>query len=289
MVLSLVNGAFSERFADVALSCGRTVVRDTVAPGMHHTPDQVRSLLLSGDVRVLTLTHSETSTGALNDVGAIARVAHAHGAVILVDSVTGLGGAELESDAWQLDFVFTGSQKALALPPGLALGVAQQSFIDAAQGNRDRGTYFDLVEFEKYAVRNQTPSTPAISLFYALAAQVEAIGLEGIEARWARHLEMQAMTAAWVETLRRTYGDAFDILAPPSGRSPTVTCITLPPELAGTSVAADVARSGFVIGAGYGALRDRTIRIGHMGDHTPAGLSRCLDAVSESLRTLLPR
>ena len=219
----------------------------------------------------------------MNDIAAIVPVVHAAGAVILVDSVTGIAGAELETDAWQLDFVFTGSQKALALPPGLALGVASAAFIAAAAHNLDRGTYFDLVEFEKYAVKNQTPNTPAISLFYALAEQVEAIVAEGIEARWARHLAMQALTIAWAERLAAEVNPAFGVLAPASGRSPTVSCITLPAAIAGTAVAASVARRGYVIGAGYGALRDRTIRIGHMGDHTVSGLTACLAVVREVL------
>jgi aspartate aminotransferase-like enzyme len=285
-VLSLVNGAFSERFAQVAMSCGRTVVRDDVALGLHHTPEQVSALLAHTGARVVTLTHSETSTGALNDIEGIARAVHAHGAVILVDSVTGLAGAPLETDAWALDFAFTGSQKALALPPGLALGVASQRFIDAAAGNVDRGTYFDLVEFEKYAVKSQTPNPPAISLFFALAMQVEAIAQEGIDVRWARHREMQAMTIAWVSTLAADVDPSFAVLAPESGRSPTVTCVTLPPTLTGSAVASATAERGFVIGAGYGALRERTIRIGHMGDHTPAGLAQCLQAVRAAIESL---
>ena len=287
-ILSLVNGAFSERFAEVAVSCGRAVVRDHVTLGMHHTPEQVTALLQRTGARVVTLTHSETSTGAMNDIAAITRVVHAHDAVILVDSVTGLAGAPLETDAWALDFAFTGSQKALALPPGLALGVASQRFIEAAAHNTDRGTYFDLVEFEKYAVKRQTPNTPAISLFYALAAQVEAIAAEGIEARWERHRAMQAMTLEWVASLAAAIDPAFTVLAPESGRSPTVTCVTLPAAMTGGAVAAATATRGYVIGAGYGPLRDRTIRIGHMGDHTTAGLSHCLHAVRaaiESLRT----
>jgi aspartate aminotransferase-like enzyme len=286
-VLSLVNGAFSERFAHVAVSCGRTVVRDDVPLGMHHTPQQVAALLASSGARVVTLTHSETSTGALNDIAAIANVVHAAGAVILVDSVTGLAGARLETDAWGLDFAFTGSQKALALPPGLALGVASAAFIAAAAHNTDRGTYFDLVEFEKYAVKNQTPNTPAISLFYALAEQVEAIAAEGIEARWARHLAMQAMTVRWAETLAAEVHPAFGVLAPVSGRSPTVSCIMLPDTLTGGAVAAAVGKRGYVVGAGYGALKDRTIRIGHMGDHTEHGLTACLAVVRDVLATML--
>jgi len=286
-VLSLVNGAFSERFAQVALSCGRAVVRYDVPLGMHHTPAQVAELLQSSGARVVTLTHSETSTGALNDIEGIARVVHEHGAVILVDSVTGLGGARLETDVWNLDFAFTGSQKALALPPGLALGVASERFIEAAAGNSDRGTYFDLVEFEKYAVRNQTPNTPAISLFYALAAQVEAIALEGVEKRWERHLRMQAMTIAWATQLGREVHPDFGVLAPESGRSPTVTCVTLPATMNGSAIASGVAVRGFVIGAGYGPLREKTIRIGHMGDHTEAGLRRCLETVRTCLEVAL--
>ncbi len=286
-VLALVNGAFSERFAQVAISCGRNVVRDDVALGQHHEPERVESLLRDSGATVVTLAHSETSTGALNDIEALARVVHAHGAVILVDSVTGLAGAPIETDAWDLDFVFTGSQKAIALPPGLALGVASESFIRAAEANSNRGTYFDLVEFEKYAVKRQTPNTPAISLFYALAAQVEAIATEGIESRWDRHRSMQAMTLAWVDHLATTIDAAFAPLAPASGRSPTVTCITLPAALTGTAVAAGVAERGYVIGAGYGPLRDRTIRIGHMGDHTEAGLKRCLVEVEAVLASQL--
>lgn len=279
VVLALVNGAFSERFAQVAVSCGREVIRDEVELGLHHTPAQVAALLATTGARVVTLTHSETSTGAMNDIEGIACVVHDAGAVILVDSVTGLAGTPLETDKWDLDFVFTGSQKALALPPGLALGVASESFIAAAANVAHRGTYFDLVEFERYAARNQTPNTPAISLFQALAAQVEAIALEGIESRWARHRAMQEMTVDWVAALATDLDPAFGVLAPKSGRSPTVTCVTLPCYMSGTAVAADVASAGFVIGAGYGALRDRTVRIGHMGDHTVEGLSRCLLAV----------
>ena len=286
VVLSLVNGAFSERFAQVGQSCGRTVVRDHVALGMHHTPDNVSALLASSGARVVTLTHSETSTGAMNDIAALARVVHAAGAVILVDSVTGLAGAVVETDGWELDFVFTGSQKALALPPGLALGVASEAFIAAAAHNTDRGTYFDLVEFEKYAAKNQTPNTPAISLFYALAAQVEAIASEGMEARWARHHAMQSLTIAWAERLGADVHPAFGILAPASGRSPTVSCVTLPDSIIGSAVAASVAKRGYVIGAGYGPLRDRTIRIGHMGDHTERGLTHCLAVVREVLLTM---
>ena len=132
-ILALVNGAFSERFANIARACDReTVVLETPA-GTVHDAAAVERALQARAFAAVTVVHSETSTGALTDIAAIATLAHAHGAMILVDSVTGLGGAPVETDAWALDFVLTGSQKALALPPGLAFGVASESFILQAQ------------------------------------------------------------------------------------------------------------------------------------------------------------
>jgi aspartate aminotransferase-like enzyme len=282
-VLALVNGAFSERYAHVAASCGREVVRADVPLGQVHAPTAVSALLAEHGARVVTVAHSETSTGALQDVHALLRVVHDAGAVLLVDSVTGLAGAPFETDAWDVDFVFTGSQKALALPPGLAFGVASARFIEEAARQPQRGTYFDLVEFEKFAHKRQTPNTPAVSLLYALEAQVAAIAAEGVEARWARHAAMQAATVAWVESLAREIDPAFGVLSPPGARSPTVTCVTLPATLRGPAVVDAVATRGYVIGAGYGALRETTIRIGHMGDHTVDGVRRVLDVVRDVL------
>ncbi len=117
-VLSVVNGAFSERYGDIAEACGLEVDRYEVAWGEHNDPEEVARRLASGDYDTVTVAHSETSTGVLNDIAAIARVVNeADDVVLLVDSVTGLGGAEVRADAWGIDYVLTGSQKALALPP----------------------------------------------------------------------------------------------------------------------------------------------------------------------------
>ena len=124
----------------------------------------------------------------LTDVRAVAELAHRYGALALVDSVSGAGGAELMVDAWQLDFLLTGSQKALALPAGLAFAVASAEYMERTRTAKNRGFYFDILQYEKYAQKNQTPSTPATSLLYALEAQMGDIGREGIERRWERHL-----------------------------------------------------------------------------------------------------
>lgn len=286
-VLSLVNGAFSGRFAHIAEACGREVTRLEVAWGAVHDPAHVDRILASGDFAVVTVVHSETSTGALNEVRAISDVAHRHGVTCLIDSVSGVGGAELRFDEWELDYVLTGSQKAIAIPPGLAFAVASESFMQrlAAQpaSTSARGAYFDLVEFEAYARKNQAPNTPAISLYYALDAQLEAIAREGMEARWARHAKMALRTVMWADDLADIVA-GMRVLAPPGGRSPTVTAIVLPGGVTSDRVVAGVAADGFTIGAGYGKLRAETIRIGHMGDHTVTGVERCLAACERVLR-----
>jgi predicted phosphoserine aminotransferase len=282
-ILSLVNGAFSERFFRIAQANGFEATALEVPLGQVHTPELVAEALRKGKYDAITVVHSETSTGALNPIEQLAAVAHAAGDVLLlVDSVTGVAGARVETDAWELDFVLTGSQKALALPPGLALGVAQPRALDRARKQGNRGIYFDLVEFENYIVKNQTPNTPALSLMYALAAQVARIEQETIEGRWARHLGMASRTWRWAEELRGR-GIAVDVLSPAGYRSPTVTCLTLPGGRKGSEVNEAMKARGFTISAGYGSLKDSTIRIGHMGDHTVAELDLLLGALEEVL------
>ena len=282
-VLSLVNGAFSERFFQIARACGFEAEALSVPLGQAHTPDMLADALKGGRFDAVTVVHSETSTGALNPIADFARVVHEAGDVtLLVDSVTGIAGAPVETDEWKLDFVLTGSQKAFALPPGLAFGVARDNVLERAKAKKDRGIYFDLVEFDKSIRKNQTPNTPAVSLFYALAAQLDDIRAETIERRWARHAAMAQRTWDWVDEMRES-GVAVSVLSPAGSRSPTVTCIALPPSHTGSAVNSAMKARGFTISAGYGSLKDSSIRIGHMGDHTVEELDVLLDGLREVL------
>lgn len=284
-VLSLVNGAFSERFHAIARACGLSADRLDVPWGDAHTPEMLAAALAAGDFDAVSIVHSETSTGVLNPIAELTRVAHAAGDIaVLVDSVTGVAGAPLETDDWQLDFVLTGSQKSLALPPGLALGVAAESLLARARANPGRGTYFDFLEYEKYAALGQTPATPALSLLYALAAQLERIDTEGIEARWARHEAMARRTWAWVADMQER-GVALTLPVIERNRSPTVTCIALPPGAHSGPIVGELKKRGFVIGAGYGKMKDTQLRIGHMGDHTVEELDVLLGVIAEVLRS----
>jgi len=284
-ILCLVNGAFSERFAHIASMCGRDVDRYDVAWGQVNAIPQLEERLAMRKYSAVTVVHSETSTGALNDVHAVSDCAHRHGLVCLIDSVSGLGGAELRFDEWNLDYVLTGSQKALALPPGLSFGVASTSFIDRANATQGRGVYFDLVELDAYARRNQTPSTPALSLFYALEAQLKSIAAEGLEARWARHKGMAARTQEWLIKISDETGKKLNNIAPLGSQSPTVSAIRLPTDLQAERFTAAVAKRGIVLGNGYGKLKSSTFRIGHMGDHTLESLERCLAACASVLHS----
>ncbi len=282
-VLSLVNGAFSERFAKIAEQCGIPVDRVAVDWGENHTPMLLAAALDEGDYDAVTVCHSETSTGVLNPVAELAEVTRAHDVMLCVDTVSSMAGAPFHTDEWGVDFVVTGSQKAFALPPGLGFAVASERALERARSNPSRGYYFDALAYEKNLEKNQTPNTPAISLLYAAAVQMEAIVEEGIDARWARHRAMAERTYAWVDE-RRAEGLELGILAPAGYRSPTVTCVTLPPDIQGSAICAAMRAQGFVIASGYGRMKDDMVRIGHMGDHSLEELDVLLETLQGVLR-----
>lgn len=277
-VLSLVNGAFSGRFASIASSCGLDVERWEVDWGTVHSPDELSERLGRGRYEAVTLSQSETSTGALQDLEAIADVVGQHeDTLLLVDSVTGVGGVETKTDDWGIDFILTGSQKALALPPGLAFGVANHAMLERSAQSPDKGWYFDLVALQEMVVDRQTPATPAISLLYALDFQLKRIASETMEARWARHLAMQQRTFDWVAQMSDS-GVELGIFATEGHRSPTVTCVSTNRS---NEIVAEAASRGWVVGGGYGRIKDETFRIGHMGDHTLAELEDLLEVLTE--------
>ncbi|HUP90405.1 MAG TPA: alanine--glyoxylate aminotransferase family protein [Longimicrobiales bacterium] len=282
-VLCLVNGAFSERFYKIAASTGIEADALEVEWGDVNTPHALHKALRRGIYDAVTVVHSETSTGVLNPIKELAEVTRSAGdVVLLVDTVSSMAGCEIDCDAWGLDFVLTGSQKSFALPPGLAFGCAQPNLLERAKNKTDRGIYFDFVEFEKNLQKNQTPNTPAVSLMYALAAQLESIREETIEGRWARHAAMAERTYRWVEEMGER-GVKLEVLAPEAYRSPTVTTIKSPEGWTGSRITAECKARGFVIATGYGKLKDETFRIGHMGDHTVEELEELLDVISEVL------
>lgn len=287
-VLCLVNGAFGQRFADIAQACGKEVVAAEVPLGETFEADRVRALLAESQADAVTVVHSESSSGALHPLGEIAAaVREADDVMLLVDAVTSLAACPVETDAWGLDFVLTGSQKALALPPGLSFGALSPRLLERAKTVSGRGIYFDLVTYDAQIRKRQTPFTPGVSLLYALQAQltrIEAAG--GIEARWARHRDMRERVEAWVAECGAAAGVSF--LPRQERRSWTVSCLKLNGSGqsggGGGAVSRAMKARGWVIASGYGKLKDATIRIGHMGDHTVPELDLLLAALEEVLR-----
>lgn len=283
--LSLVNGAFSQRFRDLVADCGKDGESYEVEWGEAHRPEEVERLLRAGGFDAVTVVHSETSTGVLNPLAEIAEAVRAaeratgEEILLLVDGVTSVGGNFVETDEWGLDWILTGSQKALALPPGLAFGSPSDRMLAKAATLTGRGQYFDLLEFDRYWKKHQTPNTPALTLIYALSAQLKRIDAEGVDSRAARHVAMAERCRSWVDTTGA--GAGLSIFAPEGARSWTVTAIAMPETLKGSEITAKLKERGFTIGSGYGKLKDSTIRIGHMGDHSIEGLNRLLAELEE--------
>lgn len=276
-VLHLTCGAFSERWATISTSCGREALRESVPWGAANEPDALRKALKAhGPVDAVAITHNETSTGVLNPLRELCAAVRevAPETLILVDVVTSLAGAELRFDEWGIDCAFAGTQKALALPPGLCVFAVSARAMQRAEGMAGRGFLLDFVRQRDGLAKGETVATPCVPLAFALSAQLDRIAKEGLEAREARHLAMRGEVERWAARTGFAFypGDA-------ARRSPTVSCVKASgkdvPELLKKARA-----KGFVVDGGYGNLKGQTFRIGHMGDHTVARVQALLASLS---------
>jgi aspartate aminotransferase-like enzyme len=279
-LLVVVGGFFGEYFARIAEACGKQVIRVQVHPGRAITPDQL-DRFLEGPIDAVALVHSESSTGALSDLEALAMVVRSRKDVmLLVDGVTSIGAVKFEMDRWGVDFALTGSQKALAMPPGLAVGAASERFLERASRQHGAGYYFNAGRLARIARENLPVWTPAMSLYFALERQLERVVRSGgWPARYARHRAM-------LDTLERWAGARTDvrILAEPGVRSPAISALVLPPSRRSADVLAALESRGFLAGDGLDPRYGNLIRIGHMGDLEPGHLTGLLDQLEEILR-----
>lgn len=273
--LCLVNGAFGDRWYQVALANGKQADSLETPWGIAVRPEQVDERLQAANYEAVTLVFNETSTGVLNPLPEIAAVMRQHPSVLLlVDAVSAACGVEIRADEWGVDVCLTSSQKALALPPGLALCSVSDRAMERAKWISHRGWYFDFLNYEKYAAKNHTPATPAISLMQALDAQLDAIAAESWEARFARHQRLMGQVHDWVEA------NGFDFFAEAGYRSPTVTAVRNTRGIDVGALNAYLRDRGMLISDGYGNLKGQTFRIAHMGDVTKAEMSALLEAMS---------
>lgn len=283
-VLSVINGDFGERFAKIAEACGRSVERLVAEPGDAVPVDAVRTALRKGGFDTVLATHNETATGVIADIAAIAEVVReSSDALLLVDAVSAAGSTPIAMDAWGVDAYVAASQKALALPPGLAFAAVSDRLVSRAKTLQNRGTYLDVLKYEEFTAKNQSPTTPAVSLLYGLDRQMADIERETLAARYARHTDMMKLCTVWV-TEAQAQGLPVALLPKrPELYSPSVTCINS--EQRG-AILQKMKESGFELGGGQPPLAKTTFRIGHMGDHTVAGVRAMLDVLGDVLRSL---
>lgn len=277
-VLVAVGGYFGEYFARVAEACGKEALRVEVHPGEAITPEQLEQFLEGPAVDAVALAHSESSTGALADIAALARVVRARDDVLLlVDGVTSVGAMPIEMDRWGADFYCTGSQKAMALPPGLAFGAASERLLARAETMPDTGFYFSVRKLVSIARQNLPFWTPAMSLYYTLECQLARIARTGgWPARWARHRQMLELLERWVAARRDVR-----LLARAGARSPAISALVLPEGHRPGDVMEALERQGYLVGGALDLRHGPIIRIGHMGDLEPQHLNGLLDHLSE--------
>jgi predicted phosphoserine aminotransferase len=277
--LHLVGGAFSKRWAEISQANGKAIDVIEVPWGQAHTAEMVADALKKADYDAVCVVHNETSTGVTNPIQAMGEVVKDYDdTLFLVDTVSGFVGAELRVDDWHVDFALTSSQKAFALPPGLACAAASDAVLARAEQVENRGYYFDFIELEKRLLKNNTPSTPPISLMYAMDQQLDDILAEGIETRWERHLTLRDLTHRWA--LERGFG----LFAQEGYRSPTLTAIDNREKgIDVFAMAAFMAEKGFTMDKGYGKIKGDTFRIGHMGDVGVDMLEEVLAGLDEFL------
>lgn len=277
-LLICVCGAFGERWHAVAQSNAIPVDRLDATWGEPNTAEQVVSALEKDKYDALAIVHNETSTGIENPIADIAAQAREINPdlLILVDAVSSAAGVDIPVDEWKLDVLLTSSQKCFALPPGLAFAAVSEKALQRAETIPHRGWYFDFLLLKRYLERNMTPATPAISLLFALETQLERIFKEGLQARFERHRQLAQLAQSWAE-------DRFVLFAKEGFRSKTVTTVRNSRNVDFQKLSAFLQQRDMILANGYGKLKDRTFRIGHMGETTINDLQALLDQIDAFL------
>jgi serine---pyruvate transaminase len=277
--LVLSAGNFGERWAGMVEAFGADLVHMRLDWGETPEPEDLRSALAdAGDVRVVYLTHSETSTGVVCDVQALAAVAKEAGALVVVDAVSSLGAVPLETDAWELDVVVSGSQKALMTPPGVAFVSVSQAALDATARATSPRYVLDWERTRKAQAKLDAPFTPAVSIVRALDVALGLLLDEGLEGAFDRHARLGRACREGAKAM------GLELFSPDEERSAVVTAIRAPEGVDATEVVAALRdRFGITIANGQAELRGKIFRIGHIGWFDIFDITTALAAVELAL------
>ncbi len=272
-VLNCMCGAFSDKWNDVSLRGGHEAGALQVEWGQPIEPEALEKALKADSYDAVTIIHNETSCGMMNPLPQLMEVLKRFPEVIsIVDTVSSFSTMPIPKDKLGIDILITGSQKALALPPGLALISVSERALKRAAEQKNRGYYFDLLEFQANHEKGMTPSTPCVALIFALDGKLQEIEAEGIQNRYDRHAANNALVHAWVKE------HGFELFPKPGYASVSLSCVKNTREIDLPKLN-KILREEFkmVIDGGYGKLKGKTFRISNMGDETSATMKELLD------------
>lgn len=279
-VLAVSIGAFGDRFAKIASAYGADVTKQSYDWGKAADPAKVGEALgAGGPWKAVLLTQNETSTAVTNPIAELAAAvkAVAPDALIIVDAISGLGAVPFETDAWGLDVVVSGSQKAWMVAPGLSFVAVSPRAWEAAAVAKMPKFYFDLAAHKASAESGQTPWTPAVAVMFQLDVALEMMEQETLPEIWKRHAAVGAAVRAGLVTL------GFKLLGDPEFASDTVTGAWLPDDLDWKSFNGTLRRLGLVVAGGQGALKGKIFRIGHLGHITVPAVLNAMAVLEQTL------
>jgi aspartate aminotransferase-like enzyme len=273
-------GTFGNRWHEIAQGNGVPADRHEVEWGTGITPEMVDQHLSTGKYDCATLTHNETSTGVMNSLEELAPVFRRYPDVVwCTDAVSSFAGVKVDVDALGIDVMVTSSQKCLGLPPGLSLATFSARAEKRAQGVKNRGYYFDLLQLLQFIREKnfQYPSTMSISHMFALDVQMDRIMREGIEARFRRHEAMAKRVQDWAKA-------HFALYPQEKWASKTVTCIRNTRGISVAELNKELGKRNLTLSNVYGKLKEQTFRIAHMGDLTMGDIDELLSAIEDILK-----
>ena len=284
-VLVGTNGKFGERWAEVAEAYGLNVEIIKAEWGLPLDPENFREKLEADtekQIKAVIITHSETSTGVLNDLETINRHVKAHGeALIMVDAVTSLGAANVPMDAWGIDVIASGSQKAYMIPPGLGFVAVGPKAWEAYKTAKLPRYYLDLGKYRKDAAKNTTPFTPPVNMFFALQVTLQMMKAEGLENVFARHKRLMMTTRAAVQAL------GLPLFAADGCASPAITSVMPPAEVDAQKIRTLMKkRFDIALADGQDHLKGKIFRIGHLGFVCDRDILAAISALEVVLREM---
>lgn len=282
-VLVCTNGKFGERWGELCEAYSLDVQYVKADWGKPLDPENVRQAL-EGDtgkaIKAVIVTHSETSTGVINDLETINKHVKAHGALIIVDTVTSLGACNVPVDAWGLDVVASGSQKGYMMPPGLGFVTVSEKAWEAYKTAKLPKFYLDLGPYRKNAAKNTTPFTPAINLIFALHAALQMMKGEGLENIFARHDRQKRATRAAIKAM------GLPLYGADECASPAITAVM--PTTVDAEQIRTVMKKKFdiILAGGQDALKGKIFRIGHLGFVSDREILTAIASLESTLQDL---